>query len=135
MVIFWGIFPFAPPYARFGFLVLISIACLSALSKVDSLAKLCLGKWKQYLSVLLLIIVLSNLYITDAHWMGVFQNHSIKWQETVQEAKASHKEFVYVQKFPSEVANRFTQSKIMNNEKSYKTDYFLRYYGILIIPQ
>ncbi|MEI7848468.1 MAG: DUF6056 family protein [Chloroflexota bacterium] len=135
MVIFWGIFPFAPPYARFGFLVLISIACLSALSKVDLLTKLCLGKWKQYLSVLLLIIILSNLYVTDAHWMGVFQNHSIRWQETVQEAKASHKEFVYVQKFPSEVANRFTQSKIMNNEKSYKTDYYLRYFGILIIPR
>ena len=133
MVLVWGVFPYAPGYGRIGFMSLTSIALLIAWEKADLFSKYNISQWRQYFSFYLVIFVVASLFFTDMHWLAQLREYSMDWRYRIEKGKSENIGVVCVPKFPEETSNRFTIHNI-NNRSAYESDYFRRYYGVLIVP-
>ena len=113
---------------------LLSIALLIAWEKAGLLYWFHIDQWQHYISFYLVIAVVSTLLLSDMPWLTQFREYSVDWRDKIEEAKSEYFEVVYIPKFPEETSNRFTFHKYINNGSQYETDYYRRYYGILIVP-
>ena len=87
---------------------------------------------KYYLNIICLVIAFAFIIITNFTWFHTFIQTSIEWDQKVMQAIEHREEEVRVPLFPDK---RILMPSYLNDPIQYETDYYIAYYGIIIIPE
>ena len=88
--------------------------------------------YKRHLNIFACIILFLLLMIQNFGWFSSFIRTSVAWDKSINQAKDEGYEMVYVPKFPEQ---QILFPSEINNSSQYERDYYIRYYGIKIIPE
>lgn len=79
------------------------------------------------------IVVL--LLALNTGWLISNLQTRLEWNKLISDAVENHYEMVEVPKFDERYSNRFNMSNYNNNSKEFATDYYMKYYKVLVVPK
>lgn len=128
----WAVVPYCPKYALFGWQAVVLIVLFRLATNIP----LDVNEIKKYyINIFLALIIIFLVVLNNAGWTRDMISTTNSWNELISAAKQENRTEVVVPQYLPSNNNIYTFYNYNNNPLEFTTDYYIKYYGLKVIPK